>query len=340
MKISGLPLFASALLLSLYANVASAQSCGEIGGDYCSQDGSCPGGYNDLGSTYDCNPCCQQAQSGPSCGDVGGDYCSQNASCPSGYTDLGQTYDCNPCCQARASCEAIGGNYCSQSGSCPMGYRSLGQTSDCSSCCQQMDAQSMTGYVYNYSDSGTDFSIVWGRGVTDADYNTYGHQYREVTTISSPKGRTATSTGSPSTIHSEALVSLPFDRNDLGEYTISTTHFEWCPIVHVEWQMGMSFSRPRLGMSGSCWDWYPQVITTDIYGHYVCKYNTLRVPCAASCIPQAGVPTYHWDESSECPPTLLWLVPYIKWSDGTTTCSPAGEGAPSFPSCYCGDITQ
>src|SRR5712691_5728828 len=37
-----------------------AQSCGAVGGDYCSQSGGCPEGYDSLGATYDCNPCCRQ----------------------------------------------------------------------------------------------------------------------------------------------------------------------------------------------------------------------------------------------------------------------------------------
>ena len=84
------------LVILGHAAPAGAQSCGELGGDYCSQTGGCPGGYNSLGQTLDCNPCCQ---SGPSCGAIGGNWCSQSGSCPPGYQSLGQTYDCNPCCQ-------------------------------------------------------------------------------------------------------------------------------------------------------------------------------------------------------------------------------------------------
>jgi hypothetical protein len=71
-------------------------SCGQMGGNYCSQGGSCPGGYDSLGRSTDCQTCCRQ---GPSCGARGGNYCSQNGSCPAGYGDLGQTWDCNHCCQ-------------------------------------------------------------------------------------------------------------------------------------------------------------------------------------------------------------------------------------------------
>lgn len=89
-------LFSSAL-----PQVARAQSCGEAGGDYCSQSGSCPANHISLGATYDCNPCCQFVQQGPSCGDLGGNWCSQSGGCPSGYDSVGTTYDCNPCCRQR-----------------------------------------------------------------------------------------------------------------------------------------------------------------------------------------------------------------------------------------------
>ena len=81
---------------------AAAQSCGELNGDYCSQSGHCPAGYDSLGQTYDCNPCCQEVSQGPSCGDIGGNWCSQTGSCPSGYDSLGGTYDCHPCCKQRS----------------------------------------------------------------------------------------------------------------------------------------------------------------------------------------------------------------------------------------------
>ena len=122
------------------ATPASSQSCGDIGGNYCSQTGSCPAGFDSLGTTFDCNPCCQEAAPAPSCGDMGGDYCSQTGSCPSGFTSLGTSSDCSPCCKEvdqGPSCGQMGGDYCSQTGSCPSGFDFLAWTFDCNPCCQQ-----------------------------------------------------------------------------------------------------------------------------------------------------------------------------------------------------------
>jgi hypothetical protein len=79
---------------------------------------------------------------GPSCGELGGDYCSQSGACPAGRSSLGQTHDCNPCCASEPppdpglSCEGLGGNYCSHTGACPAGHDTLGQTPDCNPCCR------------------------------------------------------------------------------------------------------------------------------------------------------------------------------------------------------------
>ena len=112
-------------------------SCGAMGGSYCSQTGSCPSGYNSLGKSSDCNTCCKPKPQ-PSCGAMGGDYCSQTASCPANYTSLGASSDCTRCCKYSPppSCGAMGGDYCSQTASCPANYKSLGASSDCTRCCK------------------------------------------------------------------------------------------------------------------------------------------------------------------------------------------------------------
>jgi hypothetical protein len=143
-------------------------SCGEMGGDYCSPIGSCPPGYDSLGDSYDCNPCCQ---SQPSCGAMGGDYCGSDGVCPPGFDSLGASFDCSPCCRTAAcastgcpsgscgwqtdncgaqlwcgdcapSCGAMGGDYCGAGGSCPPGFDSLGDSSDCNPCCRTAACQS------------------------------------------------------------------------------------------------------------------------------------------------------------------------------------------------------
>ena len=114
-------------------------SCGELGGDYCSQTNACPSGYDDLGPSDDCAACCRE---GSSCGQFGGDYCSQSNSCPPGYDALEETFDCKTCCEQGPSCGQLGGDYCSQSGTCPGGTISVGVSYDCNPCCKSLPCQS------------------------------------------------------------------------------------------------------------------------------------------------------------------------------------------------------
>jgi hypothetical protein len=168
-------------------------SCGEMGGDFCSQSSTCPFGYASLGFSYDCNPCCRQnsapptpTPSGLSCGEMGGDYCSQNGTCPGGFRSLGSSYDCKPCCKENTipptptpsgpSCGAMGGDYCSQSGTCPSGYNTLGSSYDCNPCCKQKPvAPTPTPSGPSCGAMGGDYCSQ--SGTCPSGYNTLGSSY-------------------------------------------------------------------------------------------------------------------------------------------------------------------
>jgi hypothetical protein len=313
-----------AVLWFAYAGPAEAQqSCGAMGGNYCSQSGSCPAGYNSLGASSDCNPCCQQA---PSCGSMGGNYCSQSGSCPAGYSSLGMSSDCGPCCQSGPSCAASGGNYCSQSGSCPASYNSLGATYDCNPCCKQMTGQQMTKNVYMFSDSGTDFQVIWGKGVTESNNNPYNHQYGQNTSITSPNGRTASNSTSPgSTSYSETDVSLPVSSSDIGDYVVNTTHLEFCPYVNQEWQDGTTSDRTTYGRSSIYY-----TFTKDLGS--LCQYTQVA-PCTVNCADKMTVFTEPKDPvMAFCDPSaVLCIIFWSRKTDGTLNCAnPGGLGS----TCY------
>jgi hypothetical protein len=124
---------ASAAFSLPYAAQAQ-QSCGAIGGNWCSSNGLCPAGYISLGETFDCHPCCQ---SGPSCGAIGGDHCTNTGVCPAGTHSIGVTYDCNPCCKTDPppsnTCDDQGG-FCNNTRACPRGTHHV-RASDCNTCC-------------------------------------------------------------------------------------------------------------------------------------------------------------------------------------------------------------
>jgi hypothetical protein len=68
-------------------------SCGEMKGNYCSQEGVCPNTGTPLGQSRDCPACCDL----PTCGELGGNYCSQDGNFPSGSTVFGISSDCLLC---------------------------------------------------------------------------------------------------------------------------------------------------------------------------------------------------------------------------------------------------
>gem|GEM_PF-5566735 len=52
-------------LSRFFASDISELSCGEAGGDYCSQEGACPDGASEIGNTLDCSPCCLEGGANP-----------------------------------------------------------------------------------------------------------------------------------------------------------------------------------------------------------------------------------------------------------------------------------
>lgn len=84
-----------------------------------------------------------------------------------------------------------------------------------------------------YSDSWGDENYIYGCGVTDSSPNSYNHTFRAVTTIVSPNGRSASyDTGYGSV--ASAFVYLTLDEYDLGNFTVNTDHFDYCPFVFAE----------------------------------------------------------------------------------------------------------
>lgn len=73
-------------------------------------------------------------------------------------------------------------------------------------------------------------AYVAGCGATEDNYNTYGHEYSVMTTVTSPSGRTATISGGPSGSYSRADASLQLDSNEVGRFATDTIHSGFCPI--------------------------------------------------------------------------------------------------------------
>lgn len=87
-----------------------------------------------------------------------------------------------------------------------------------------------------YSDQWVDSSNpaaikIVGSGVTQDNQNYYGHTYWVVTTVTSPSGRTATSTSYQSSSYAHVETYLPWDWDDSGNYFVETRHWMCCPYM-------------------------------------------------------------------------------------------------------------
>jgi len=158
-----------------------------------------------------------------------------------------------------------------------------------------------------YSDSWGDSDYVYGSGVTDSPYNSYNHTFRAVTTMVSPLGRVASyDTGYGS--YAVAFVSLSFDDNDLGLYSIDTDHFDYCPIVSQEIFVGHSGAAIKTGRTLLCFNYYDNDPPTHCFytiqnpcNVTICKKNAEALPKIENvpCWPKVAV-KYRWTIENEC----------------------------------------
>jgi phage baseplate assembly protein gpV len=81
----------------------------------------------------------------------------------------------------------------------------------------------------SYDASSPTQGYVDGQGATEDSYNSYGHQYWVVTTISNQYGSSSTVTSSSSTYFTEATATLPLGA---GNFTVDTEHWYYCPIAN------------------------------------------------------------------------------------------------------------
>ncbi len=123
----------------------------------------------------------------------------------------------------------------------------------------------------NYSDAWGDSDYVYGGGVTDSPYNNYNHTFRAVTTLQSPGARVSSyDTGYGS--YASAFVSLSFDANDLGLYTVDTDHYDYCPVVFQEIFVGSTADSTTVKLS-STWFVDPLMGTRTYPQTYDCTYG-------------------------------------------------------------------
>jgi hypothetical protein len=188
-----------------------------------------------------------------------------------------------------------------------------------------------------YSDAWGDDNYVYGSGVTDSPYNSYNHTFRAVTTMQSPNGRVSSyDTGYGS--YASAFVSLSFDENDLGLYTIDTDHYDYCPIVLSEIFVGHSGAAAKTGRVILCYDFYRYDAATNLC------YFQIQSNCPVTRC-KTGNSSHSRLKAADlnCPPKVAVK---FKWVEQETssgcycilTCYKTSD-APLYddPTCFCSD---
>src|SRR2546428_97835 len=98
-----------------------------------------------------------------------------------------------------------------------------------------------------YSDSwADDDGTIYGCGVTADSANSYAHTYSTSTTLTSPSGRTSSGWSSQDNsynAYTRVETSLPWDWNDLGDYSEQSQHSFYCPMSGRTQSFYMSTTR-------------------------------------------------------------------------------------------------
>jgi hypothetical protein len=178
---------------------------------------------------------------------------------------------------------------------------------------------------------------VVGTGVTQDNYNSYGHTYWVVTTLRSPNGRTASVTSyktSSYSAYTRGDVSLSYDLTDLGQFTVNTTHRMCCPYMggnpYTEYNCYGGSSTSVSGIIGASIGCY--VLHSFNPATQVAVYNR-KVPCADT---RCGGQTVNYRYSGSPPPILQTVTPYQRYGV-LTICSPIFITR-HVSQCECGDI--
>jgi hypothetical protein len=164
-----------------------------------------------------------------------------------------------------------------------------------------------------YSDLWADESgYLYGCGSTDEGANNFGHEPGARSTLRSPNGRVSSyDSGIGSGV---AFVSLPFDPNDLGNFFLSTEHYDYCPVANTILNYGSTNASTTAGCGSSISWWHRDLPPRE--GN--CNYSPLA-DCNVEC-----KPSNPWNRRCD----WEWIKAYRPWTSiaGIKICSGLGIG--------------
>jgi len=155
----------------------------------------------------------------------------------------------------------------------------------------------LTAYTDSWAD---DDGTIYSSGVTADSSNSYGHTYGTRTTLTSPAGRTSSAgfnSDNSYNAYAYAETSLPWDWNDLGDYSEQSQHSYYCPISGRTISFNTSTSR-KVGVSQAGY-----YLTS--FSYYWCNYD-INPNCHVRC----GPPNISVINYTSCPG---WQARYQGW---------------------------
>lgn len=161
--------------------------------------------------------------------------------------------------------------------------------------CINLPALGQMSYTTVYSDAWGDETYIYGCGVTEDYYNSWGHTFNAITTITSPQGRTSTQDSGYNTPYGRADVVLEFQDNDSGTYLVNTEHYYYCPVVFETYYAGASTA----SMTGSVHEVYygfRYSVPNPYSNGTICNYQKCDVAPCGSVVGQDWVP-----QGQSCP---------------------------------------
>jgi|GEM_PF-5083685 len=177
-----------------------------------------------------------------------------------------------------------------------------------------------------YSDAWGDDLYLYGSGTSESSYNYWSHEFRVVSTMTSPNGRTATYDTAYSS--ATAYVSLDFDENDTGFYDVNSIHYDYCPMANQEIYYGSSYARVRVGVSVIC-NSFRGIDPNEPINK--CHYEPVE-GCLVNCVPRSG--NNGPMQNGIC---LLFAQERRRWTQregGGVQCPQAGVTYYSNTNCY------
>jgi hypothetical protein len=111
---------------------------------------------------------------------------------------------------------------------------------------------------------------VYGAGSTQALPNPYNHRSRVQVTLTSSSGRVTTFDTELCCSFAQAQVQLPFDENDVGTFSLTTEHRNWCPIALVPFAGSTNWGTVQSGFTER---WFSTKAALDTNKR--CRYDSM-----------------------------------------------------------------